>query len=151
MTDPMKGSPDRITSTKPRPQRSMDPAVHPAVQASEGRRKGPHVMVHKDLLAQLHERLSDARALLAEKDAEIEALEAERDNLQRWWREVSDEAKQLRARITKLEAQEVTADMVQRSWGETMVGWIPDTAAQRMADCINAALRSDSEEATNDR
>ena len=29
MTDPMKGSPDRITSTKPRPQRSMDPAVHP--------------------------------------------------------------------------------------------------------------------------
>ena len=105
MTDPMKGSPDRITSTKPRPQRSMDPAVHPAVQASEGRRKGPHVMVHKDLLAQLHERLSDARALLAEKDAEIEALEAERDNLQRWWREVSDEAKQLRALLAEKDAE----------------------------------------------
>ena len=85
---------------------------------------------------------SDAMALLAEKDAE-------------WLMRTATAEKALkdaRARITELEAQEVTAGMIEAASRSYMTDAPGDADYwEWQADRINAALRSDSEEATNDR
>ena len=97
-------------------------------------------------------RAYDATTLLAEKDMEIERL---REHLDRWlesaesgWKEVH----RLRARITELEAREVTAGMIEAASRSYLTDAPGDADYwEWQADRINAALRSDSEEATNDR
>ena len=97
-------------------------------------------------------RAYDATTLLAEKDMEIERL---REHLDRWLESAESgwmEVHRLRARITELEAREVTAGMIEAASRSYLTDAPGDADYwEWQADRINAALRSDSEEVTNDR